>query len=70
MSANPKDVFALARAGLETEANHMLGNVRFSDFTDEEVALLVAFLRPVYERYNPSDWPEPVLRVVSAEAGQ
>lgn len=68
MSANPGDVFALVRGDLQVKVDHMLQNVHWDDFTNEEVAVLVAFLRPVYERYNPSDWPKPELRLLDAGA--
>lgn len=64
MSANPRDVFALARPDLQREGDHMLNDLHWDDFTDEEVALFVAFLRPVYDRHHPSDWPQPELKVV------
>lgn len=68
MNTDSKDVFALARSDLQTETNRMLERIYWEDFTDEEVALLAALLRPVYERHNPPGWPRPELTIVKADA--
>lgn len=48
--SNPDVLLDLVRSPLEDEINRMLTTVTFGDFTATEVVVLVAALRPAYER--------------------